>query len=123
MPSLAKVKGIPSSSKSVRGGAKLKAPTSKGHGEGAKVDPLSSSIPIARFEDMICTLSSNAVLSKTKQSIMQRVVLQCSSVPIDLLGQKVPSLLDSGSMVTLICEGYFTKNILPLFQSPAGDLT
>ena len=39
------------------------------------------------------------------------------------LGQKVASLLDSGSMVKLICEGYFTKNILPLLQKPAGDLT
>ena len=72
---------------------------------------------------MIQTLSSNAVSFETKQCIMQRVVSQCPAIPIDLLGQKVPSLLDSGSMVTLICEGYFTKNILPLFQSQAGDLT
>ena len=117
------MKGIPSSSKSVRGVVKLKAPTSKGHGEGPKVDPLSSTIPVARFEDMICTLSSNAMSSETKQCVTQRAVLQCPAVPIDLLGQKVPSLLDSGSMVTLICEGYFTKNILPLLQSPAGNLT
>ena len=54
---------------------------------------------------------------------MQRVVLQCPSVPIDLPGQKIPSFLDSGSMVMLIHEGYFTKNILPLLQSPAGNLT
>ena len=54
---------------------------------------------------------------------MQRAVSQCPAVPIDLLGQKVPSLLDSGSMVTLICKGYFTKNILPLLQSQAGNLT
>ena len=26
-------------------------------------------------------------------------------------------------MVTLICEGYFIKNILPLLQSSAGELT
>ena len=54
---------------------------------------------------------------------MQRAVSQCPAVPIDLLGQKVPSLLDSGSMVMLIHEGYVTKNILPLLQKPAGDLT
>ena len=54
---------------------------------------------------------------------MQRAVLQCPAVPIDLLGQKVLSLLDSRSNVTLICEGYFTKNILPLLQKPAGNLT
>ena len=42
---------------------------------------------------------------------------------MDLLGQKVPLLLDSGSMVTLICEGYFTKNILPLLNKSPGKLT
>ena len=67
---------------------------------------------------MIHTLSSNAVSFESKQCIMQMAVSQCPSVSIDLLGQKVPSLLDSGSMVTLIC-----KHILPLLQSPAGDLT
>ena len=50
-------------SESIQELVKLKAPTSKGHGEGAKVDPLSTSIPIARFEDMIHTLYSNAVSS------------------------------------------------------------
>ena len=42
---------------------------------------------------------------------------------IDILGQKIPSLLDSGSMVMLIHEGYFIKNILPLWKKLAGDLT
>ena len=79
-------------------------------------------IPASRFEDMIPTLSSNAVSSEMKQKVMQRVVLQCPSIPIDLLGQKVPSLLDSGSMVTLIREGYFTKNIQPLLGKSSGKL-
>ena len=33
---------------------------------------------------------------------------------MDLLGQKVPSLFNSGSMVTLIHEGYFAKKFQPL---------
>ena len=49
--------------------------------------------------------------------------MQCPSVSIELLGLKIPSLLDSGSMVTLVCEGYFTKNILPLLQGLAGNMT
>ena len=110
----AKVKGIPSIPAKNKGRVKLKAPASKGHGEVAKVDPLLSLIPISRFEDMTHTLSSNAVSFETKQCIMQRAVSQCPAVPIDLLGQKVPSLLDSGSMVMLICEGYFTKKYLAL---------
>ena len=72
---------------------------------------------------MIRTLSSNAVSSETKQKVMQRAVSQCPAVPMDLLGQKVPSLLNSGSMVTLIREGYFTKNILPLLNKSLGELT
>ena len=72
---------------------------------------------------MICTLSSNAMSSETKQKVMQRAVSQCPAVPMDLLGQKVPSLLNSGSMVTLIHKGYFTKNILPLLNKSSGELT
>ena len=40
-----------------------------------------------------------------------------------ILGQRIPSLLDSGSMVTLVCETYFKKNILPLLKRLTGDLT
>ena len=72
---------------------------------------------------MICTLSSNAVSSEMKQKVMQRAVLQCPAVPKDLLGQKVLSLLDSGYMVTLIHEEYFTKNILQLLNKSPGELT
>ena len=72
---------------------------------------------------MTQTLTSNLVSFETKQHVMQRAISQCPAVPTDLLGQKVPSLLDSGSMVMLIHEGYFTKNILPLLQKPVRDLT
>ena len=71
---------------------------------------------------MIHTLSSNVMSSEMKQKFMQRAVLQCPAVLMDLLGQKVPSLLDSGSMEKLICEGYFTKNILPLLNKSLGEL-
>ena len=41
---------------------------------------------------------------------------------MEFLGLKVPSLLDSGSMVTLIHEAYFNKHILPLFHGTAEEL-
>ena len=41
---------------------------------------------------------------------------------MDLLGRQVPSLLDSGSMVTLIREGYFTKHIQPLLNKSSSKL-
>ena len=81
-----------------------------------------SPIPASHYEDMIQTLSSHSVSSDMKHKVMQRAVLQCPAIPMDLLGRKVPSLLDSGSMVTLICEGYFTKNIQPLPGKSSGKL-
>ena len=41
---------------------------------------------------------------------------------MEFLGLKVPSLLDSGSMVMLIHEAYFNKNILPLLHGSAEEL-
>ena len=54
---------------------------------------------------------------------MQRAESQCPSIPIEVLGQNVPSLLDLCSMVTLVSEGYFLKISLPLLQGSAGKLT
>ena len=79
-------------------------------------------IPASRYEEMIQTLSSQAVSSDTKHKVMQRAVSQCPAIPMDLLGQKVPSLLNSGSMVTLIRKGYFTKNIQPLLNKSSSKL-
>ena len=74
---LAKAKGFLVTSKSIWEWVKLK---------GAKVDPLATSIPVDRFEDMIHTLSSNALSSEMKQKVMQRAVSQCPAIPMDLLG-------------------------------------
>ena len=104
---------------------KLKTPASQGHGRrgGVKVGPHSPPFPAAKFEEILETLTNHAVSLETKQRILNRAVLQCPSITIDILGQKIPSLLDSGSMVMLIRKGYFTKNIFPLLKRSAGDLT
>ena len=41
---------------------------------------------------------------------------------MEFLCLKVPSLLDLGSMVTLICEAYFKKHILPLLHGTVEEL-
>ena len=41
---------------------------------------------------------------------------------MEFLGLKVPSLLDSGSMVMLIRETYFNKHILPLLHGTVEEL-
>ena len=104
---------------------KLKTAASQGHGRrgGVKVGPYLPSSTAAKFEEILETLMNHAVSFETKQHVLNRAVSQCPSITIDILGQKIPSLLDSGSMVTLICEGYFTKNILAILKRSAGDLT
>ena len=108
----------------MRGGFKLKAPAPQGcgHRGGAKFDPSSFSRFEDRFEQIVKTLSNCAMTSETKQHILKRAVSQCPSITMEFLGLKVPSLLDSGSMVTLICEAYFNKHILPLLRSSAEEL-
>ena len=107
------------------GQVKLITPVSWGHGHsgGVKVDPSQIFSSVARFEDMLRTLTNNAVSSETKQCILNRAVSQCPSISMEVLGQKIPSLLDSGSMVMLIRKGYFKKNTLPLLNKTTGDLT
>ena len=103
------------------GRVKLKAPYPKGQGRGAVVDPLLSPIPTSRYKDLILTLTS-AVSLEEKHKLVKRAVLQCPAIPMDLLGQEVPSLLDSGSMVTLIREGYFIKHIQPLLKKSSSKM-
>ena len=57
-----------------------------------------------------------------KQKLIKRAVSQCPVIPMDLFGQDEPSLLDSGSMVTLIREGYFTKHIQPLLKKSSSKM-
>ena len=101
---------------------KLKAPTSWGYRGGAKVDPTVPPSPSSQFDKMFHTLVSNSVSLETKQRVMQRAISSCPSVTLDVQGKGVPSLLDLGSMVALMWEGYFEKNILPLLKT-SGELT
>ena len=75
-----------------------------------------------RFEQIVKTLKSCAVSNETKQRILKRAVSQCPSITMEFLGLKVPSLLDSGSMVTLIHEAYFNKYILAILRGTAEEL-
>ena len=49
---------------------KLKASTSGGHRGGAKVDPTFPSSPNTQFDEMFCTLVSNATSLETKERVM-----------------------------------------------------
>ena len=80
-------------------------------------------MPDSQFDDILKALVNNTISLETKQQIMQRTVSGCPKVTLDVLGKGVPSLLDTGSMVTLIREGYFEKNILHLLKASLGELS
>ena len=60
---------------------------------------------------------------ETKQRVMKRAVSMCPTVNLNVQGKEVPSLMDLGSMVTLVREGYFEKNILPVLKTLPGELS
>ena len=99
MPS--KEKGSPSSS-SGRTGVKIKAPAPGGHRGGVKVDPAVPISPMLQYDELLSTLASNAVSMETKQRVMKKAVSTCPTVNLNIQGKEVPSLMDSGSMVTLV---------------------
>ena len=90
---------------------------------GVKVDPTVPISPTLQYDELLSTLASNAISMETKQSVMKRAVSTCPTINLNIQGKEVPSLMDSGSMVTLIWEGYFEKNILPILKASSGELS
>ena len=60
---------------------------------------------------------------ETKQRVMKRAVSTCPIVNLNIQGKEVPPLMDLGSIVTLVQEGYFEKNILPILKTSPGELS
>ena len=81
---------------------KLKVPASGSHRGGVKVDPTVPSTASNQFNEMFHTLVSNSMSLKMKKRVMQRAISNCPSVTLAVQGKGVSSLMDSGSMVTLI---------------------
>ena len=52
---------------------------------------------------------------------MQQAVVSCAKVSISSKGVKIPSLLDSGSDVSLICQSYYKEHLLPKIETPMGE--
>ena len=93
---------------------KLKSPSFGGHKRrgNQKMRPKAASTRL-NYSTLLQTLSNSSISAESKQQIMQRAVSNCPSVTLQLLGIELPSLLDSGSMVTLIREGFFYEIYTP----------
>ena len=70
---------------------------------------------------LIIQLRNTSILAETKMEIMQRAVAKCPKVCISAHGIQIPSLLDSGSEVTLLRQSYFDQHILPKIKPATGE--
>ena len=66
-------------------------------------------------------LRNTSILDETKMEIMQCAVAKCLKVCISTHGIQIPSLLDSGSEVTLLWQSYFDQHILPKIKPAPGE--
>ena len=71
--------------------------------------------------DLIRHINSASILAETKLEIMQRAIARSPKVCINAHGIQIPSLLDSGSDVTLLRQAYFEKHLLPKIQEATGE--
>ena len=72
-------------------------------------------------KSLIVQLRNASILAETKMEIMQRAVAKCPKVCISAHGIQIPSLLDSGSKVTLLRQSYFDQHILPKIKLATGE--
>ena len=97
---------------------KLKTPLSKDQDRGvANSGPKN----VTKLGDVLRSISSHGILAQTKINIMQEVVVRCPKVSISSKGIQIPSLMDSGSEVSLICHSYFKEHLLPRIETSMGE--
>ena len=72
-------------------------------------------------EDIDClfqTVTSNTISSLDKLDILEKAVAPCPEINIQIKDQKPRSLLDSGSMVTLMTQWYFEECLKSKIPEP-----
>ena len=72
-------------------------------------------------KSLVIQLRNAFILAETKMDIMQCAVAKCPKVCISAHGIQIPSLLDSGSEVTLLWQSYFDQHILPKIKLATGE--
>ena len=66
-------------------------------------------------------ISSQQVSAQVKIEVMQRAVATCPKINMGCGRKVIPSLLDSGSQVTLIHQSFFEQEILPHIKPSDGE--
>ena len=66
-------------------------------------------------------ISSQQVSAQVKIEVIQKAMARCSRINMGCGRKMIPSLLDSGSQVTLICQSFFKQEILPHIEPTDGE--
>ena len=66
-------------------------------------------------------ISSQQVSAQVKIEVMQRAMATCPKLNMGCGRKVIPSLLDSGSQVTLIHQSFFEQEILPHIKPADGE--
>ena len=72
-------------------------------------------------ENVLKSVSNNEIWAQDKIDIMQQAVAKYPKIRISSKGVQIPSLLDLGSEVSLICHSYFREHLLPKIETPTGE--
>ena len=70
---------------------------------------------------LIEKISSQEVSTQIKIEVMQGAMVTCPKVNMGCARKRIPSLLDSGSQVTLICQSFLEQKILPHIRQSDGE--
>ena len=77
--------------------------------------------PTNEEKSFIFQFRNASILAETKMEIMQCAVAKCPKVCISAHRIQIPSLLDSGSEVTLLQLLYFDQHILPKIKLATNE--
>ena len=73
------------------------------------------------MKNVLRSRSSQGISAQDKVEIMQQAVAKCPKISISSMGVQIPSLLDSGSEVSLIRYSHFKEHLLPKIETPMGE--
>ena len=73
------------------------------------------------FQDVLRSVSRNEISVQDRINIMQKAITNCCKIHISSKGVPIPSLLDSGSEVSLIHHYYFREHLLPKIGTSTGE--
>ena len=100
------------------------APQTLDQSDGEKVcgpDQIDNTIEKKGIVGVIEKISSQQVFAQVKIEVMQKAMATCPRINMGCGRRMIPSLLDSESQVTLICQSFFEQEILPHIKPSDGE--